>query len=73
LSHNTDLASTSRGIKLLFSGAGSTHQRPVARAAAQRSSADLDRLNRNPFLNIDAVFEPGAQISETDVKLKAPD
>ncbi len=34
---------------------------------------DLDRLNRNPFLNVDAVFKPGAQTGETDVMLNAKD
>lgn len=34
---------------------------------------DLDRLNRNPFLNVDAVFKPGAQTGETDLTLKAKD
>ena len=34
---------------------------------------DLDRLNRNPFLNVDAVFKPGAQTGETDVTLNAKD
>lgn len=34
---------------------------------------DLDRLNRNPFLNVDAVFEPGDQTGETDVTLNAKD
>ena len=33
----------------------------------------LDRLNRNPFLNVDAVFQPGAQTGETDVVLNAKD
>ncbi len=33
----------------------------------------LDRLNRNPFLNVDAVFQPGTQTSETDVILNAKD
>ncbi len=34
---------------------------------------DLDRLNRNPFLNVDAVFQPGDQTGETDVTLNAKD
>ncbi len=34
---------------------------------------DLDRLNRNPFLNVDAVFQPGTQTGETDVTLDAKD
>ena len=34
---------------------------------------DLDRLNRNPFLNVNAVFHPGAQTGETDVTLNADD
>ena len=34
---------------------------------------DLDRLNRNPFLNVDVVFHPGAQTGETDVTLNAKD
>ena len=34
---------------------------------------DLDRLNRNPFLNVDAVFKPGEQTGETDVTLNARD
>ncbi len=33
----------------------------------------LDRLNRNPFLTVDAVFQPGAQTGETDVLLNAKD
>jgi hemolysin activation/secretion protein len=35
--------------------------------------SNLDRLNRNPFLNVDAVFQPGAQPSQTDIQLKAKD
>ena len=35
--------------------------------------AKLDRLNRNPFLNVDAVFKPGAGTGETDVTLNARD
>ncbi len=34
---------------------------------------DLDRLNRNPFLNVDAVFKPGSQTGETDLVLSAKD
>ncbi len=34
---------------------------------------DIDRLNRNPFLNVNAVFQPGAETGETDVILKAED
>ena len=34
---------------------------------------DLDRLNRNPFLNVDAVFKPGEQTGQTDVTLTAKD
>lgn len=38
-----------------------------------RLQSDLDRLNRNPFLNVDAVFSPGDKTGETDVTLKAHD
>ncbi len=34
---------------------------------------DIDRLNRNPFLNVDAVFQPGDQTGETDLTLNAHD
>ena len=34
---------------------------------------DLDRLNRNPFLNVDAVFQPGTNTGETDLTLNAKD
>lgn len=34
---------------------------------------DMDRINQNPFLNVDAVFSPGAQTGLTDVTLNAAD
>jgi hemolysin activation/secretion protein len=34
---------------------------------------DLDRLNQNPFLTVNAVFRPGAETGETDVILDAKD
>jgi hemolysin activation/secretion protein len=34
---------------------------------------DLNRLNQNPFLSVDAVFRPGAAAGETDVQLQAKD
>ena len=34
---------------------------------------DLDRLNRNPFLNVNAVFQPGDQTGDTDVTLNVHD
>jgi hemolysin activation/secretion protein len=34
---------------------------------------DLDRLNQNPFLTVNAIFRPGAETGETDVILDAKD
>ena len=44
--------------------------RPLELGALQ---TDLDRLNANPFLTVDAVFKPGAAPGETDVVLQAHD
>ncbi len=35
--------------------------------------SNIDRLNRNPFLNVDAVFKPGDQAGDTEVMLDAHD
>lgn len=35
--------------------------------------ADMDRLNANPFLSVDAVFKPGAAPGTTDLDLVAKD
>ena len=35
--------------------------------------ANMDRLNQNPFLTVDAVFSPGAETGLTDVTLNAVD
>jgi hemolysin activation/secretion protein len=35
--------------------------------------ADLDRLDQNPFLTVDAIFRPGDSTGETDVVLSARD
>jgi len=34
---------------------------------------DLDRLNQNPFLGVNAVFSPGSATGQTDVTLNAKD
>ncbi len=35
--------------------------------------ADLDRLNQNPFLNVNAVFKPGEETGVTDLQLQVKD
>ncbi|MFM1961102.1 MAG: hypothetical protein RL588_2619 [Pseudomonadota bacterium] len=38
-----------------------------------RIEEELDRLNENPFLSVNAVFEPGKATGETDLILQASD
>ncbi|WP_206749506.1 ShlB/FhaC/HecB family hemolysin secretion/activation protein [Phenylobacterium parvum] len=38
-----------------------------------RIEEDLDRLNENPFLSVNAVFQPGKVTGETDLILQASD
>ena len=35
--------------------------------------ADLDRLNQNPFLNVNAIFKPGDKTGVTDLELQVRD
>ena len=39
----------------------------------QHLQGDLERLNQNPFLTVNAIFRPGAAPGETDVLLSAKD
>lgn len=41
--------------------------------ALQHLQGDLERLNQNPFLSVNAIFRPGAAPGETDVLLSAKD
>ena len=47
--------------------------KPGDRLSLPRIEEELDRLNENPFLSVNAVFQPGKATGETDLVLQATD
>jgi hemolysin activation/secretion protein len=47
--------------------------KPGETLTLQAVQADVDRLNENPFLSVDAVFKPGEEPGTTDMDLIAKD
>ena len=57
---------------------GSVVRRPLTLKSGEylylpRIEEELDRLNENPFLSVNAVFQPGKTTGETDLILRASD
>lgn len=47
--------------------------KPGDRLSLPRIEEELDRLNENPFVSVNAVFQPGKATGETDLVLQAAD
>lgn len=47
--------------------------KPGDRLSLPRIEEELDRLNENPFLSVNAVFQPGKETGETDLVLQTVD